>query len=173
MKNFEYCAYTYRHRQAIKYLIPKLIKDENIKKEMMKRANVHDMDKLILYQFLDKKQASKYHRETSPHHMTNDLPKTYFDKLEAIIDYESAGYTKPDKPLNAFDTINRFKQEKLLPENLCNELLQICKEYGIDKSYFVTTDSIGMKELERFNNVTEEMIYNDIINYFLSKKIEN
>ena len=47
MKNFKYCAYTYRHRQAIRYLIYKLIKDKKTREEMLKRANVHDIDKLM------------------------------------------------------------------------------------------------------------------------------
>ena len=136
---------------------------------MLKRANVHDMDKLILYQFIDKKEASSYHKENASHHMTNNIPKTYFDKLEAVLDYESAGYTKPDKPLNAFDTINKFKKENILPELICNELLDICKEYNINSSYSVTKDEEGMKYLSKFEKVSEEEIFDEILIYFLMK----
>ena len=173
MRNFEYYAYTFRHRQAIKYLIFKLIKDDEVKKEMLKRATLHDMDKVILYQFLDKKEASNYHRLNSQHHMENDLPKTYFDKLEAILDYESAGYTKPDKPLNAFDTINRFKNEGKLDVALCEELLDICKEYGLNKSYSVLKDKEGLEYLKVFNTVSKKNIYTEIITYFATKAIQS
>jgi hypothetical protein len=166
MRNFEYCAYTYRHRQAIRYLIDKLIKDEDLKKEMMKRADAHDMDKLIMYQITSKEEASKIHKEIAAHHMTNNVPKTYFDKLEAILDYESAGYTKPDKPYNAYDTINRFKAKGLFVDR-CNELLKICEEFDLASSYFVTeTDQDGVKYLSQFDNVTEEMIQEEIVAYF-------
>lgn len=40
MKNFEFCAYTYRHRKALVYVINKLITDEALKKKMLARAEI-------------------------------------------------------------------------------------------------------------------------------------
>lgn len=165
MKNFNYCAYTYRHRKAVEYLVNKLIKAPKIKAEMVKKVQSHDMDKLIMYQFLEKDQASKIHRETASHHMGNNVPKTYLDKLEAILDYESAGYTKPDKPLNAYDTLLMFRSKHALPDDIINELLDITKDLEINSSYSVTQDIDGMKYLEQFKNVSEEDIANEIISY--------
>lgn len=165
MKNFDYCAYTYRHRRAVEYLANKLIKDQKIKAEMLKKIQLHDMDKLIMYQFLEKDKASKIHRETASHHMGNDIPKTYLDKLEAILDYESAGYTKPDKPLNAYDTLLMFRDKRALPDDIINELLDITKDLGINSSYSVTNDLDGMKYLEQFKDVSEEDIENEILKY--------
>lgn len=163
MKNYEYCAYTYRHREAIKYLINKIIKDEKVKKEMLHRAEYHDLDKLVLYQFLGHEESHNYHRQTQPHHMENDLEKNYYDKLEAILDYESAGYTKPDKPLNAWDFLmkrpDKFKKDEY------EDLLQICRDLGIDRSYPVTDDTEGMEYLKKFEVVTEEMITYEILHY--------
>jgi hypothetical protein len=166
LKYFEYCAYTYRHRQAIKYLINKLIDDDKTKQEMLKRAIAHDIDKIIMYQFIDRAEASKLHKLNASHHMANNIPKTYFDMLEAVLDYESSGYTKPDKPLNAFDTINRFKREGTVEPIVCNKLLDICKEYGLDSSYSVKKDIVGLQLLEQYNVVTEEMINKEITEYF-------
>ena len=169
MKNFGYCAYTYRHRKAIEYLIHKLIKDDSLKAEMLKRAKVHDMDKMCMYQFLEKDEASKNHRETASHHMGNSVPKTRYDYIEAILDYESAGYTKPDKPLNAFDTINKFKELNILSDEVYTELSKILKEFGIDSSYSVTNDKEGMEYLSQFEEVTEDMIKDELVAYITTR----
>ena len=155
MRNYEYCAYTYRHREVIK--------DEKTKEKMLRRAEYHDLDKLVLYQFLEHEESHNYHRQTQPHHMENNLEKSYYDKLEAILDYESAGYTKPDKPLNAWDFLmkrpDKFKKDEY------EDLLQICRDLGIDKSYPVTDDKEGMEYLKKFETVTEEMITYEILHY--------
>lgn len=167
MRNFEYCQYTYRHRRAFEYVVQKLFEPGSAEyQEMMKRACAHDVDKLIMYQCGSKDEASKIHKSIASHHMSNTIPKSYYDKLEAVIDYECAGYTKPDKPLNAWDTIKRF-QAMGEDETLCTELLQICEEYGLTGSYRVTeTDTIGIHSLSIFSEVTEQMICDDIMSYF-------
>lgn len=166
MKNFEYCAYTYRHRQAIKYLIEKIIHDEELKTEMLKRAELHDIDKLVMYQVLERKDVHNIHSKTVSHHMTNDIPKSYNDYVEAILDYESAGYTKPDKPLNAYDFVIKMRTKGKFSEELCDKLLAICADLGIDRSYSVTEDIEGMNYLAQFEDVTEDMIVNELKRYF-------
>lgn len=167
MQNFQYCQYTYRHRRAFEYVVKKLFHpDSKEYHEMMKRARAHDVDKLIMYQYVSKNEASAIHKSIASHHMTNNIPKSYYDKLEAVIDYECAGYTKPDKQLNAWDTIKRFQTIGADPA-LCDELLQICQKYGLDSSYRVTeTDTQGMQSLSAFEIVTEQMICDDIMLYF-------
>jgi hypothetical protein len=86
--------------------------------------------------------------------------------LEAILDYESGGYTKPDKPLNAFDTINKFKANGTVCPERCDQLIAICKSYGLDSSYSVHDDLVGMEYCNAYQHVTEEMIAADIVNYF-------
>lgn len=168
MKNLEYCKYTYRHRRALEYLVNKLIKSEDEKNIMLKRIKKHDMDKMLMYQFLEKKDASKLHREYASHHLENNLEKDYFDMLEAVFDYESAAYTKPDKPLNAYDTIIQYKKDKI-SDNLFKHLMSILKEFGMDKSYSVVEDKEGMEYLSQFNEVTEEMIQEELLNYILER----
>lgn len=168
MKNLEYCKYTYRHRRALEYLVNKLIKSEDEKNIMLKRIKKHDMDKMLMYQFLEKENASKLHREYASHHLENNPEKDYFDMLEAIFDYEVAGYTKPDKPLNAYDTIIQYKKDKI-SDNLFKHLMSILKEFGMDKSYSVTEDKEGMEYLSQFNEVTEEMIQEELLNYILER----
>ena len=57
-----------------------------------------------------------------------------------IIDWECARYTKPDKPLNAYDTLYKYYpqlEEKILP---------ILKELKIDKSKFKDIKEIDKNE---------------------------
>lgn len=166
LKNFEKCIYTYRHRKAIKYLIEKLIADEQLKTIMLQRAATHDMDKMVMYQVLDYSEAHRIHRAISTHHMTNSIPKSYYDYVEAILDYESAGYTKPDKPMNAYDFVVLMRNTKKFDEETCKILLGICAELGINKSYSVTEDVGGMDYLNSCLEVTEEMIIKELTAYF-------
>ena len=77
--------------------------------------------------FIGTKKISKLHRRLSKHHLDNN--KTYIKDniLEAVIDWESARYTKADKPLNAWQTcINYYPQWK-------ESVSEILNEYNIPK----------------------------------------
>lgn len=71
----------------------------------------HDLDKILMYIFLPwlgKKRISKIHRHFQPHHI---LPNKNPNKIrweEAVLDWESARYTKSDKPLNARQTMEKY-----------------------------------------------------------------
>lgn len=56
---------------------------------------LHDCDKLFLYLLFTKKETSKIHRSYSKHHVGNH--KREKDIINALIDWECARYTKPDK----------------------------------------------------------------------------
>ena len=65
----------------------------------------HDLLKAIGILLVGDKIATKLHRRFSRHHDhvingRRDIP----NKVEAAIDWESARFTKPDKPLNAYQT---------------------------------------------------------------------
>jgi len=70
------------------------------------------------------KLTHKLHRHFSRHHARN--AKTDKDFREMVIDWECARYTKPDKPLNAYDTLYRYYPQ------LETKILPILKELGID-----------------------------------------
>ena len=159
MQNFEACKYTYLHRKAFLYTVNKIIKDEVLKEQLIKRAKAHDMDKMMSYLTMSKEDASRIHRRTAKHHMENNLLKTHIDYVEAVIDYECAGYTKPDKPLNAYDTINHYHPKDSI------YLLTVCKVLGIDRSYSNVDDEDAKEYMKQFENVTEEDIYNEIKEY--------
>ena len=112
--------YTLEHRKAFKKVEKELLGQNTL------RSLVHDIDKVILYNFLEHKKVKEFHRKTARHHVENNIKKTKADYMEMVIDWECARYTKPDKPLNAYDTVY-----KIYPD-LENEILPILKELKID-----------------------------------------
>ena len=79
----------------------------------------------ILYNFWEHSKVKQFHRNTARHH-ENNIKKTKNDYIDMIIDWECARYTKPDKPLNAYDTLYKFYP------HLENEILPLLKEYNLD-----------------------------------------
>ena len=147
MKNLNWCIYTYRHRRAFKYCVNKLIHDPDLREEMLKRAKIHDMDKMVM---------------------------TYEDLVETIIDYECAPYTKPDKPLNAYDFTNLLMQMKVLDGKTGANLISIMEGLGIASSASNQGDEEGHAYMEQFAEVTEDMIREEIQTYidFISHQPE-
>lgn len=100
---------------------------QRIAKERGYSFPMHDFIKMINILLFGDKIATKLHRKFSGHHAQS---KTYlFDivqdscgwvypeyktrrdiknKIEAAIDWESARFTKPDKPLNAYQTWKKY-----------------------------------------------------------------
>ena len=165
MKNLKWCIYTYRHRKAFEYCVRRYIHEPVLREEMLRRAAVHDMDKMTMYLFMDQKEAQEMHVDTQPHHLENDLPRTYEDLVETVIDYECAPYTKPDKPLNAYDFTNLLMDRKVLDEETGNRLISIMEELGIANSATYIDDKEGRKYISSPEDVTEEMIYEEILTY--------
>lgn len=165
VKNLEWCRYTYLHRKAFGYCAGKLIHDPALREEMLKRAEVHDMDKMVMYLFLDQKEAQRRHTENQPHHLENRLERSYEDMVEVVIDYECAPYTKPDKPLNAYDFVNLLTDWKVLDGKTAGELIDIMGSLGIARSGTVEDDAEGLEYIRSIGEVTEEMIYEEILRY--------
>ena len=151
MKNLEHIKYTYKHRKIVIKLAEKYFKDNE---ELLEKVKYHDLDKLFLYLFYDKKQVSKIHRDLTSHH-ENDLEKTDLDYIEMVLDWESARYTKPDKPLNAYDTLINYYP------NMSNETLPILKEMGIDASNLPMEKDI-LELAYSLDNVSNEDIVNEL-----------
>lgn len=95
----------------------------------------HDWDKLFMFifiPFLGERFINQFHQKHQKHHPTyttgvnwdshNKNPNSIrWD--EAIIDWECARYTKPDKPLNARDTMEKYyPQFKSYCEPILNKL---------------------------------------------------
>ena len=64
----------------------------------------------------DYKKVHNFHRKHARHHI--DKAITHADFVQAVIDWECARFTKPDKPLNARQTLDKFYSshaDKFLP----------------------------------------------------------
>lgn len=87
----------------------------------------HDLDKLIMYIIgVPKQLVHNIHVATAPHHVRNGKVK---NPAAAVIDWECARFTKPDKPLNARDYYESFfvkKQNIRIPE-----IEEKLKEFGL------------------------------------------
>lgn len=154
MKNIEHIKYTYKHRLIVMKLAEKYFKEN---KELLERMKYHDIDKLFLYLFYDKKSVSKLHRDLSSHH-ENEIEKTKLDYMEMVLDWESARYTKPDKPLNAYDTLVRFYP------NMKDDILPILEEMGIDKPNLPPEEDI-QNFAKQIDQITEEVLLEELISY--------
>lgn len=100
MKNMEKMKYTIAHRKAFRKIEKSLLGHNTL------RSLLHDLDKLILYPFFDKEKISKWHRNYSRHHVKQARTRSDFQQM--VIDWECARYTKPDKPLNARETLYKY-----------------------------------------------------------------
>lgn len=107
---------TIKHRKEV----------QRIAKELGYSFPFHDFIKMINIAIFGDKIATKIHRKFSNHHAhTRYIRITYDDglkpytkkqpyerfiknKIEAAIDWESARFTKPDKPLNAYETWQKY-----------------------------------------------------------------
>jgi hypothetical protein len=153
MYNIDKLLYTYKHRKIVTFLAKKYSKD----KKLLEQLKKHDMDKLYLLLFYEKKDIEDVHRSLSSHH-DNDLPKTELDYMEMVLDWESARYTKPDKPLNAYDTLYKFYP------NLEKEIMPILKKWGIDYSTR-EFDSDVMEYTETLKDADEDDVKKELIDY--------
>lgn len=173
MRNHEWCIYTYRHRKMFAYIAEKLIKNETHKAAILERAKWHDVDKLLMYLLLDQDVSQKHHVEIRKHHLeykadpvTNiATEKCYIDYLETVIDYECSPYTKPDKPLNAYDFLKKLQSMELVDDNTANILYDIMHELGIDRSYSVLEDKEGMAYAESLNDISDLDVLNEVLEY--------
>ena len=154
MKNKDYIEYTYKHRKIVIYLANKYYKDN---KELLDKVKLHDLDKLFMYLFYEKEDASNIHRDLMSHHQ-NKIVKDKIDYMEMVLDWESARYTKPDKPLNAYDTLYRFYP------GLEEHILPILKELGIDKPNLPMEEDVW-EYTQSIVNVSKEDIKNEIVEY--------
>lgn len=153
MKNFDKLVYTYKHRKILMFLAKKYFNSP----KLIERLKHHDMDKMYLLLFYEKKDIESYHRAMSTHH-DNDLEKTELDYMEMVLDWESARYTKDDKPLNAYDTLIRFYP------HLEDKILPILNSIGLDKSTLEKEDDV-VEYSKTISNVTEEDIKKELIDY--------
>lgn len=104
MNRFQAMKYTWKHKIAFLKTEKEILGKNTI------RGLLHDTDKLLLYPIFGVKKTHQFHRTHSKHHYNNVVSEK--DKIQLIIDWECARYTKPDKPLTAREYLNkRYKDD--------------------------------------------------------------
>lgn len=106
------------------------------------------MDKIFLYLVFSDRTTQRIHRFISPHHkefLGSNGKLTNFKKM--LIDCECARFTKPDKPMNAEQTIHLYYPNML--DNMYNSVL------FLRHCLYVNKKRAEIKELE---NYYKEMI---------------
>lgn len=148
-QNYPYLVYTHLHHKTIFDLGKRM----GIKADEMFAD--HDVDKLILYMYLPIKEAHGLHVSLAPHHDKTSTDPVVL--LESILDWESARFTKPDKPLNAYETLLKY-YPRLEPR-----MLPIFKQYGLDRP----TDYSEVISQERYDQMASKVTPEDILNDIL------
>lgn len=169
-EQFETFKYTHLHRIAfnkMKHNIINIIQENRVVADeewigvisdlYEPSVSWHDMDKIILYLCFSKRDTHIFHRANSRHHLENLLPKRTIDYVETIIDWECAGMTKPDKPLNAYDTLMIYYPE------YTEQILPILQFLKMDSSY-----EVKLKLTEKEKEVTVDKIVS-FINYYRNR----
>lgn len=155
--NFEKIYYTFMHRRAFRYVLESIFADLDSYDELDYRADIHDLDK-CLYLALggEKHEASAYHRANASHHMETNTSPSEYDLIEAVIDYECAGYTKADKPLNAYDTVIQWSKPH------AGELIDVMKEFDMAHSYENTPNDSDWCSFNGSYDVTEDEVLREL-----------
>ena len=110
MERLQKTIYTIKHKIAF-LKIEKQLRGKNTLNGYM-----HDIEKPLLYLFClwwSIPEIHQFHRKHNRHHVKNNLKKSADDLLDTIIDWECARMTKPDKPLNAYDTLIKYYPEHI------------------------------------------------------------
>lgn len=111
--NRSHIVYTMKHKRAFLRVEKELLGHNTV------RGFLHDLDKVFMYLVTPKsweKKVSKFHRKHSRHHPIR--ARTKADYIQMIVDWECSRFTKPDKPLNARQTLCKFYPKmgrKILP----------------------------------------------------------
>lgn len=124
--NLHKMRYTYLHRQAIFTLAEKLGIDAT-------PYLTHDTEKYFMYLWLEEDVTRECHRILNRHH---DYDKgVAIDRetlVEMMLDWESARFSKPDKPRNAYDTLYKW-----MPVEMHEPMAALLKEYNL---YYPTNE---------------------------------
>ena len=149
-QNLDYIKYTFLHRKALF----SVAEEHSINAESLYRY--HDLDKVINYLFLSKQEAHEMHVTMQEHH--NRKSNEHKALLEMVLDWESARFTKPDKPLNAYDTLVRYYPEMI------ERVLPLLRVYSLD----TPTDYNEVVTIQQYNELANSVSISDICNEILS-----
>lgn len=128
---FPSVCYTLEHKLAF------LEREHYLTGHYSLRGIFHDWEKPFLYLtpwIKDEKKIQEMHRKFSPHHVGCEKTSKAEHLIEMYIDWDCAAITKPDKPLNAFETLLHWYPESItvmLPVCLAMDVTSVKPEIYI------------------------------------------
>lgn len=125
--------YTWEHKKAF------LKVEKRMTGQISWRGIFHDCDKLLMYMFRDAKTVHKWHRSHSRHHTVKACTRE--DYIQMLVDWECAKFTKPDKPLDAWETMYKYYPQ------LEEALKPLMLEFSLDKNRRSKDDTIENPEV--------------------------
>ena len=117
-KSYKHIPYSWKHYLMVMKLEKKYIG--------YYKYPFHDLDKIFMYiffPFLGTKVIQKIHTRFAKHHLRKYKTHMHFD--EAILDWESARFTKPDKTMDAWETYQK------LFTDFSDDLLPIFEKFNL------------------------------------------
>ena len=151
--NLHKMKYTYLHRQAIFNLAKQLRVD-------ITPYMSHDTDKYFMYLWLEEEVTREAHRTLNKHHAYDEGVNVGYETLvEMMLDWESARFSKVDKPRNAYQTLMKW-----MPTVMFEPMLATLQEFNLDNPEC----GPGITEEEytrKANAVTPAMIAEEITKY--------
>lgn len=162
LKAFDRMIYTIKHQYAIE-----LVSQKYCDSKMLEKIKYHDMDKILMMMFIDKDLLIPLHRRFSTHHPYKDKKLGNDDYLEMVMDWESARFSKPDKQLNANDTLYNYHPD------LADKIEPILEKLDLNHKTIPLdfSDEIYLK-VEEYE-VTEELVKNKIVDYIKNGNLYN
>lgn len=146
--------YTYLHRREMARIAGELGIDWN-------QYRFHDCDKMVMMLFHTDEDLTKEHRSTQPHHHHNTTDMKAL--VEMMLDWESARFTKPDKPLNALGTLNVWYSR------MKDRMMPVLEEYGLAEK--VISEAISQEDFEKkMESVSTQDLVFDIADFLLFKE---
>ena len=152
MFNIGQIKYSIIHTMAINMLGEKRKVAETLLEEM----KYHDMDKVLNYMVSSIFTAHRLHIINSNHHLESSIQKHDTNLIETVLDWEIARYTKSDKPLNAYQTLNKYYSEYK------DVILPVLKDLNLDND----NTQMDREIVEKINNIN--LSNEDILNYVIS-----
>ncbi len=125
--------YTWEHKKAF------LRVEKRMTGQISLRGLFHDCDKLVMYLFMNAQKAHKIHTSRARHH--HKSAKTREDYIQMLVDWECAKFTKPDKPLDAWETLYAYYPQ------LEEVLKPLMLEFSLDKNRVKPDDTVENPEV--------------------------
>lgn len=133
------------------------------------RGIFHDWEKPWMYMFpwLNEDEIQVIHRKNNPHHVDSGKFSSIPHLVEMYIDWECAAITKPDKPLNAFDTLLHFYPDSIkymLPVCLAFNVKSVKSNVWLHSWHTLATDE--GKNAEIFSDVLDVLKQINCVFYY-------